>query len=748
MTIQLPERLKQRGIRFVLLERQGKKPFQQSWQNKIVEFDCPELLNHLQNGGNYGVLGGGEKKLILVDFDNEQIEKELIKKLPETFTVKTGSGRLHLYYISNECKSFKIFDEDLNTLCDVQGDGKQVVGANSIHPNGNKYELIKDIDLAYIDYSELKANIIPYDKKPKKELPKEEPKQKPSEDNDFISTLKSYVKIPDLLRDLGIDTSRNPTECPFHSSKGGKCLGFKDETAHCFHCEESWNIFSLVKKAKDFTSKEAIEYLAKLGNLETELEESRKKYFENLKKEELDEKKKIRWQFLSLISGKEKDWAAATELLVDYIKDKLRIYTTKEDKQSEMWVYKEGIYVPQGKSEIKELLRDLLEENYSMFVFNKVVEKIEPDTYINSNEFFNKTYIEEIPLENGILNIFNLELKPYDPEKVFFHKLPVKFNISATCPQIDEFLKGILSDEEDIKVFYEIAGFSLLKEYRFEKAFMFIGNGRNGKDKSLELIKRLIGVENCSSIPLASLLPENFCISELHGKLVNIAGDVGNQDLKDTSMFKALTGRSLISGKRKFLNNVIFTNYAKFIFACNELPMVYDMSKGFWDRWTLLEFPYTFVPEHEYNLAEDKTKLKIRDENIITKIINPEEMSGFLNQSLLGLARLINGRTFSTTKGSEEVKNTWIRKSNSFIAFCFDMLEEDYDSRISKKDLRKVYHKYCKQHKVAPKTDYVVKRVLQEMFGVVEERVSNQLWNNEWVWTGINFKDNSKGVLK
>jgi hypothetical protein len=46
-------------------------------------------------------------------------------------------------------------------------------------------------------------------------------------------------------------------------------------------------------------------------------------------------------------------------------------------------------------------------------------------------------------------------------------------------------------------------------------------------------------------------------------------------------------------------------------------------------------------------------------------------------------------KTFSSTKGSEDVKELWIRKSNSFMAFCLDCLEEDYDSYITKKELRK-----------------------------------------------------------
>lgn len=734
--IEIPERLKQEGIKFVLLERSGKKPFQKDWQNKIIYFNEQELINHIQAGGNYGIMGGGQKNLIIIDFDDEKVQNEVCKKLPETFTVKTGSGKLHKYFFSDNTESFKIFDEEMNTLADVQGVGKQVVGAGSIHPNGNKYEVIDDREISFIPYSEIKAILFPYNKKkPKEEKVFEKPKIEITDD--FVDKIKSYVSIKDVLNSFGVDTNKNPTDCPFHSSKGGKCLGFNNETAHCFHCDGSWNIFSFVKDFKKCDFKEALEYLAGISGLENELEKSRRNYFDKIKDVEQEEKRNIRIKFIEYTTGKEKYWSEATEMLVDYVKKKMIIYSIKDDKINEMWIYKDGIYIPQGRSEIKILLRDLLGDRYSQFVFGKVIDKIEPDTSIDPKLFFNQCHKYEVPVLNGILNVFTRELKPFTSEKIFFSKLPVTYNPSSSCPQIEKFLVDTLSNEEDKSVFYEIGGFCLIGDYTFEKAFMFVGNGRNGKDKSLELIKRLMGIENCCSIPLASLDSTSFVISEFFGKKVNLSGEISNQDLKDTSMFKALTGRSLINAKRKFLNDISFVNYAKFIFACNDLPMVYDFSRGFWDRWVLLEFPFTFVTEEEYNNAKDKSLMKLRDENIIDKITTDEELSGLLNKFLDGLARLFMNKNFSITKGTDEIKKLWIRRSNSFYAFCVDMIEQDYDNSISKKELRRIYANYCKTHKVIPKSDNVIKRILQDEYGATE---SQDYESKNRIWEGIKWK--------
>lgn len=471
-------------------------------------------------------------------------------------------------------------------------------------------------------------------------------------------------------------------------------------------------------------------------------------YIENLHlKKYSDEELELVDEIKNLFLMKQK--RDASEKIVEFIEKNNHIYTTKEDNRNEVWVYDNGIYKPNGKSVIKELSRKYLGNLYTTNLINEIINKIEADTFIEEEDFFSNNSVDEIIVENGILNIFTKELKKYSPSKIFFNKVPVKYNPSAKCEKIDNFLSQVLSKEDDKKVLYELAGFSLLKEYKFEKAIMMVGNGRNGKGKTIELLKRLVGLENCSCVPLHSLTPNSFSISELFGKFLNLAGDLSSNDLKETGLFKNLTGRDPVSVPRKFKTELKFVNYSKFVFACNDLPRVYDYSDGFWDRWLLLEFPYKFVEEKEMSQCtpSDKKRLKIRDENIINKITDPEQMSGFLNEALNGLDRLIKNKGFSYTKGTMEIKNTWIRKSDSFMAFCMDMIEESYDSRISKKDLRKNYMKYCKEHRIRGTSDKSIKATLQEMFGVSEEYTTSITHiGQEHCWVGIKWKEenNSK----
>ena len=437
------------------------------------------------------------------------------------------------------------------------------------------------------------------------------------------------------------------------------------------------------------------------------------------------------------------EFGDATEILVKQILDRRYIYSTKSDKSSEMWIYSEGIYLPNGESNVKEDLRNIMKENYSEWLANQVLAKIRTDTYIDAESFFRDHDQYEIPVQNGLLNLKELELKDFDPTKIYFSKMPVTYQVGMACPKIDKFLSEVLSHTTDKDVFYEMAGFGLIKDYFLEKAVMFVGNGRNGKGKCIELLKLLVGGNNCASVPLSALTPDSPFIYKLFSRLFNLAGDISSGDLKDTAMFKQLTGRDLISANRKYKEVIEFKNYAKFIFACNELPRVYDYSDGFWERWLLIEFPYKFVDKDVYDAAYNKDKefWKIKDPQIIDKITDIDEMSGLLNMAILGLHRILKNKKFSYTTGTDEVKNKWIRMSDSFMAFCMDNIEEDYDSRISKKDMRSIYKKYCSNHRVGGMGDKAIKATLQEMFGCTDEFITPVgASKQEWCWSGVKFK--------
>lgn len=453
-------------------------------------------------------------------------------------------------------------------------------------------------------------------------------------------------------------------------------------------------------------------------------------------------------EILELVVRDNKKIEATEKMAEDFLSEE-HVFTTRNDEKSETWIYKDGIYVPQARTYTKEYCRKVLGPAYTPYLCNQVIAKIEADTFIKQEDLFINEDVNKIALKNGILNLKTKKLEPFNHKYKFFNKIPVEFKPKNDCPSIKKFLGEVLKSDEDIKVMQEIFGYLLYRDYKIEKALMMTGDGRNGKGKTTELMKRFIGAENCANIPLDALEKDNFAMSELFNKMANLSADISNTALKNTGEFKKLTGHDLVSASRKFLTKVNFVNYAKMIFCANELPTTNDITTAFFNRWVMIDFIYTFLSQKEINALppNEKQNVKLADTGIIEKISTPEELSGLLNWALEGLDRLLEKGDFSYSTSTQEVKTNWLRKSSSFNAFLMDEIKEDYESRIKKRDLREAYARYCKKHKLRMVSDFKIKEILTTTFGVTDGRdQSNPIVVS--FWEGIKFKEKNIGNIR
>lgn len=277
--IYIPEQL--RNHRFI--KTNGKMPIEQQWSTVTNYFiDDPIFQQFLQQGSSYGVLCGFNN-LLVIDLDNESIQKELLANYEifnKTFTVKTaGKGLFHFYFYTDEKPdSFKCMDESYNTLIDAQGVGKQVIGAGSIGTNGKMYEVINNLPIAKVQYSVIRNIISAYDQIKNKKISIQQNGTK----NKVIEQIRNKIKISKVLSDIGIDVCRNPTACPFHTSTGGRCLSFTEDLWNCFHCGKKGDIFSLVMELNHCNFPEAKQILIEKAGIKEEKKENKED--NNLKK--------------------------------------------------------------------------------------------------------------------------------------------------------------------------------------------------------------------------------------------------------------------------------------------------------------------------------------------------------------------------------------------------------------------------------------------------------------------------------
>lgn len=152
-------------LRFTKIWPRSKRPVERDWVNKPYTYE--EIQPHIHMHTNYGVLCG-HGGLAVPDADSSELEALVESNLPETFTVQTGSGGKHYYYLCPQIQKRLVLERDGKHYGEVQSFGQQVVGPGSIHPNGNRYAVVRDLPIATITQDDLAYAIKPLVRKRKR----------------------------------------------------------------------------------------------------------------------------------------------------------------------------------------------------------------------------------------------------------------------------------------------------------------------------------------------------------------------------------------------------------------------------------------------------------------------------------------------------------------------------------------------------------------------------------------------------
>jgi putative DNA primase/helicase len=348
-----------------------------------------------------------------------------------------------------------------------------------------------------------------------------------------------------------------------------------------------------------------------------------------------------------------------------------------------LYFFDEGYYKPKGFQYIKGRCVELMGDEYRDGHGNEVGKYIE--TTLWHSEPVLDVDARYINVENGLLDWMAdpPELKPHDPNYLSSIRIPVHYDPDATCPAIDQFFADILP-EDCLELAYELFGYCLIPDTNFQKAFMMLGDGANGKSKFLALLQAFIGRANCSAESLQDLAENRFRAANLVGKLVNIFSDLPAKMLEDTALFKALVSGDALSAERKGEQAFEFINYARMVFSANKLPPTKDLSHGFFRRWCIIRFPNSF--------PEGSPK---RDPAILSKITTQQELSGLLNQAIVGLVRLFSQREFSKPASVEAEVAIYQNENDNVRLFFADCCEFKIGAIIGKDQLYKSYEKWC-----------------------------------------------------
>lgn len=345
-----------------------------------------------------------------------------------------------------------------------------------------------------------------------------------------------------------------------------------------------------------------------------------------------------------------------------------------------LYWYRDGVYLPGAEAKIRRRVQAVLGDEWTSRAESEVMSYL-----ASARELIPFPSRDNINTLNGVYNLETAKLEPHSPEDRTPVQIGAAYDPAATCPNVEAFLRDVLPDEDDRQLILEIAGYLLVPDNRFRKAFMLTGVGRNGKTTILKLLEALLGSGNVSHLSLHKLVEDRFAAAELYGRQANICGDIDRRALSSASLFKEIVGGDPIHAERKHRDPFSFEPYARLLFSANELPPTPDGSPAFYDRWIVIPFPRRFSDAEA-------------DETLFERLTTPTELSGLLNLAIKALGELRARGQFRETASTTDAASRFKVETDSVAGFLEEEATFGADEWVSKADLFAKYKRWCEQN--------------------------------------------------
>ncbi|MCP4367922.1 MAG: hypothetical protein GY797_07395, partial [Deltaproteobacteria bacterium] len=388
--------------------------------------------------------------------------------------------------------------------------------------------------------------------------------------------------------------------------------------------------------------------------------------------------------------------------------------------KEQFYNFKNGVWKPIKKDYVSQIAAQKLEKYRRTRRIFETVESIRLETLLPEDDILDKNK-DLINLKNVMLCWQTDKVSQHDKKHFSTVRINATFNKDADCPKWIGFLSQVLEEEGLINIVQEMFGYCLVPYTKYEKAFMLIGAGSNGKSTLLHVLTHLLGSENVTRIPLQSL-GERFSAASLLGKLANIYPEIGPEALLETGIFKALVSGDPIQGERKYEHPFSFVPFAKLVFSCNELPYSKDRTHAFYRRWAIIPFNKIFSESD-------------RNENLKYELF--EEIDGIFQWSLTGLRRMHMQGGFSESEIANEALAEYRISNNNTLVFISERCELGSHFQVKKTELYKAYKGFCEENSYKSFRQGKFNKEIQNLPAVNEERKVGPIRNRLWRGIGI-----------
>jgi P4 family phage/plasmid primase-like protien len=386
-----------------------------------------------------------------------------------------------------------------------------------------------------------------------------------------------------------------------------------------------------------------------------------------------------------------------------------------QDSGGKLYVFKDGVYQPDGERFVRQRVKALLEDakmsrHWSSHRANEVVAYIQVD----APTLWEVPPLDTLNVKNGLLDVKTSTLRPHSPDFLSPIQLPVEYVPGAYPHHWDDFCRSVLPpDVYEAGVHWQIVAWLMLPITFLQKALLLLGDGGNGKSRFLAGLRSLIGSDHVTALSLQKIEGDRFAIARLQGKLANTCPDLPSQHLEQTAVFKQLTGDDgKLTGEYKGKDSFELDVFARLVFSTNQPPMSRDNSEGFYRRWLVIPFLAVFTGSERIDSRE-----------IDTRLAAPEELSGVLNQALLYLPQVLHDG-ITETPSMKQALSTFRASTDPLAVWLDQETFPDRSAYVSKEALRREYNRVSGSN------------LSEQAFGRAFNRLRPHVQEKQRMWNG------------
>ena len=649
---------------FSVIPLNGKKPVIDNWSIFSEKLPSNDLIidwSSKYNAANIGLVCGSASGICAVDFDYEGNDKEKVENiisqiLPPSQVRKRGKKGWTAFYKYNPDLSSTWINRGPHRLIDFLSSDKQTVLPPSIHPdNGEKYVWVTEDTLLDINKNDLP--LITSEMIDKiKELSefdfsaKDNPFNKIGGRHDVIiayawAIIEKCKNLDDLIEKIiSYDLKKFPND-PYFLDK--KYFKGKDQKASAL--EVAKKIEKHVKKSK---KKNGVDWeigsVIDLSLLDLKYpQDSEKigKFYPGFSS-----------GFIEIYEqdGKEK----RNYLYQEFSKYFIEVEGFKIFHDNYFNIFNGKYYSTLEKNQLRKVISERIFPTATPNIIEQYYKRVVIDAQILGD--FPPRPVSLINVKNGVLDIKENKIVPHSKNHFFQQCIDTDYVADAKCELWDHFLNDIFNNNKEmIEALQKLFGYVLIGGRPFmQKAFVFTGDGRNGKGIVIAMLRKILGDKAFSTVSM-QLMDKPFSVVHLNGKLANIVEETPNQI--NSEAFKNIVGGGYVIGANKNKDEYSFQCNARLIFACNDLPKFDDKNVSILDR--LFIIPFDNYYKEGVNL-DNKLQEKIE-----------VELPGILNWAIQGAIKVINTGTIKQPDESIEMKEEFRRENDPVYSWFIESLE-------------------------------------------------------------------------